>query len=174
LNKAVIQGNYIRKQYILCIKCMSQPICMLIYGYFLLPFCCAGWISVEYHFPYTAKNKWASGLNSAWWHDHLVTEWWCSVLLISDVVHVPPTFGGTNVSLLRTYLAGWWWRVPLIPALGRQRQADFWVQGQPGLQSEFQDSLATARTDRETLSQPPSPPKKILTSTWCLLMQWLM
>jgi hypothetical protein len=26
-----------------------------------------------------------------------------------------------------------WWRTPLIPALGRQRQADF-------LQSEFQDS----------------------------------
>jgi hypothetical protein len=25
-------------------------------------------------------------------------------------------------------------------ALGRQRQADFWVRGQPGLQSEFQDS----------------------------------
>jgi hypothetical protein len=33
-----------------------------------------------------------------------------------------------------------WWRKPLILALGRQRQADFWVQGQPGLQSEFQDS----------------------------------
>jgi hypothetical protein len=31
-------------------------------------------------------------------------------------------------------------RTPLIPALGRQRQADFWVRGQPGLQSEFQDS----------------------------------
>jgi hypothetical protein len=29
---------------------------------------------------------------------------------------------------------------PLIPALGRQRQADFGVRGQPGLQSEFQDS----------------------------------
>jgi hypothetical protein len=29
---------------------------------------------------------------------------------------------------------------PLTPALGRQRQANFWVQGQPGLQSEFQDS----------------------------------
>ena len=27
-----------------------------------------------------------------------------------------------------------------IPALGRQRQADFWVWGQPGLQSEFHDS----------------------------------
>jgi hypothetical protein len=33
-----------------------------------------------------------------------------------------------------------WWRTPLISALGRQRQADFWVRGQPGLQSEFQDS----------------------------------
>jgi hypothetical protein len=33
-----------------------------------------------------------------------------------------------------------WWHMPLIPALGRQRQADFWVRGQPGLQSEFQDS----------------------------------
>jgi hypothetical protein len=30
--------------------------------------------------------------------------------------------------------------MPLIPALGRQRQADFWVWGQPSLQSEFQDS----------------------------------
>jgi hypothetical protein len=33
-----------------------------------------------------------------------------------------------------------WWCTPLIPALGRQRQVVFWVQGQPGLQSEFQDS----------------------------------
>ena len=31
------------------------------------------------------------------------------------------------------------WCTPLIPALGRQRQLDFRVQGQPGLQSEFQD-----------------------------------
>jgi hypothetical protein len=36
--------------------------------------------------------------------------------------------------------AGQWWHMPLIPALVRQRQADFWVRGQPGLQSEFQDS----------------------------------
>jgi hypothetical protein len=28
---------------------------------------------------------------------------------------------------------------PLIPSLRRQRQVDFWVRGQPGLQSEFQD-----------------------------------
>jgi hypothetical protein len=33
-----------------------------------------------------------------------------------------------------------WCCTPLIPACGRRRQADFWVQGQPGLQSEFQDS----------------------------------
>ena len=37
-----------------------------------------------------------------------------------------------------------WWQTPLISALGRQRQADFWVQGQPGLQSEFQDRIARA------------------------------
>jgi hypothetical protein len=34
-----------------------------------------------------------------------------------------------------------WWCKPLIPALGRQRQVHFWVWGQPGLQSELQDSL---------------------------------
>jgi hypothetical protein len=33
-----------------------------------------------------------------------------------------------------------WGRTPLIPALGKQRQPLFWVQGQPSLQSEFQDS----------------------------------
>ena len=27
-----------------------------------------------------------------------------------------------------------WWCMPLIPALGRQRQADYWVRGKPGLQ----------------------------------------
>jgi hypothetical protein len=34
---------------------------------------------------------------------------------------------------------GWWWLTPLIPALGRQRQLDLFVPGQPGLQSELQD-----------------------------------
>ena len=36
--------------------------------------------------------------------------------------------------------AGQCWPTPLIPAFGRQRQADFWVRGQPSLQSEFQGS----------------------------------
>jgi hypothetical protein len=41
---------------------------------------------------------------------------------------------------------GWWWRMPLIlVALGRQRQGDLRVQGQPGLQSEFQDSQSYTR-----------------------------
>jgi hypothetical protein len=33
-----------------------------------------------------------------------------------------------------------WWGTPIILALGRQRQVNFLVRGQPGLQSEFQDS----------------------------------
>jgi hypothetical protein len=33
-----------------------------------------------------------------------------------------------------------WWYTPLIPALRRLRQADFCIRGQPGLQSEFQNS----------------------------------
>jgi hypothetical protein len=35
---------------------------------------------------------------------------------------------------------GQWWCTPLVPALGRQRQADFCIRGQPGLQSEFKNS----------------------------------
>jgi hypothetical protein len=42
--------------------------------------------------------------------------------------------------------------MPLIPALGRQRQADFWVQGQPGLQSDFQDSQSY--TEKPCLEKP--------------------
>jgi hypothetical protein len=45
-----------------------------------------------------------------------------------------------------------WWRTPLVPALGRQRQADFWVRGQPGVQSEFQDSQGY--TEKSCLEKP--------------------
>jgi hypothetical protein len=42
------------------------------------------------------------------------------------------------LSLLKNKILGRaWWHKPLISALRRQRQVDFWVQGQPGLQSEF-------------------------------------
>jgi hypothetical protein len=56
--------------------------------------------------------------------------WWVSTF---------SSCGLTSV-YLTPIVAGQWWLTPLIPALGRQRQVDFWVWGQPGLQSEFQDS----------------------------------
>jgi hypothetical protein len=59
-----------------------------------------------------------SGYTLPWWKGH------------SEIVK-----GLKNMSL-----AGLWWCMPLIPALGRQKQVDFWVRGEPGLQSEFQDS----------------------------------
>jgi hypothetical protein len=45
-----------------------------------------------------------------------------------------------------------WWSMSLIPALVRQRQAYFWVQCQPGLQSEFQDSQGY--TEKPCLKKP--------------------
>jgi hypothetical protein len=42
--------------------------------------------------------------------------------------------------------------MPLIPALGRQRQANFLVPGQPGLQSEFQDNQCY--TEKPCLKKP--------------------
>jgi hypothetical protein len=51
--------------------------------------------------------------------------------------------GKVSLARIRAW-AGQWWRTPLIQALGRQRQrqrqVDFWVRGQPGLQSEVQDN----------------------------------
>jgi hypothetical protein len=62
--------------------------------------------------------------------------------------------GGKDVCACRA-----WWHMPLIPALRRQRQADFWVRGQPGLQSEFQDSQGY--TEKPCLEKTtPHPPKK--------------
>jgi hypothetical protein len=51
-----------------------------------------------------------------------------------------------------------WWHTPLIPALGRQRQVDFWVRGQPGLQSDFQDSQGY--TEKPCLKKPKKKKKK--------------
>ena len=50
------------------------------------------------------------------------------------------------------------WRTPLIPALGRQRQADFWVWGQPGLQCEIQGSQGY--TDKPSLKKPKPKPNQ--------------
>jgi hypothetical protein len=49
--------------------------------------------------------------------------------------------------------------MPLIPALGRQRQVNFWVRGQPGLQSEFQDSQGY--TEKPCLKKTKTNKKKL-------------
>jgi hypothetical protein len=51
-----------------------------------------------------------------------------------------------------------WWCTPLIPAFGRQRKTDFSVRGQPGLQSEFQDSQGY--TEKPCLEKPKTKPKQ--------------
>ena len=60
-----------------------------------------------------------------------------------------------GLALESVHLTGRWWCTLLIPALGRQRQVDFRVQGQPGLQSEFQDSQGY--TEKPCLYREPKP-----------------
>ena len=67
---------------------------------------------------------------------HVVAEIWTQDLWTST-----QWSSWVNIMLLRKHKkARQWWRTPLIPAFGKRGQADFWVWGQPGLQSEFQDS----------------------------------
>ena len=47
---------------------------------------------------------------------------------------------------------------PLIPTQ-RQRQADFWVRGQPDLHSEFQDSQG--HTEKPCLKETKKKKKKV-------------
>lgn len=62
----------------------------------------------------------------------------------------------------------WVWRTPFIPALERQRQVDLWVGGQPGLQSQFQDSrgykerscLKNKNKNQNQTNKKPKKPKE--------------
>jgi hypothetical protein len=66
---------------------------------------------------------------------------------------------------------GWvWWHMPLIPALGRQRQVGFWVRGQPGLQNEFQDSQGY--TEKPCLEENNNNNNKVL--KWALCPQLIL
>jgi hypothetical protein len=54
-----------------------------------------------------------------------------------------------------------WCCISLNPALERPRQADLWVWGQSGLQSEFQESQGcTVRSSPKTKQQHPPPKQK--------------
>jgi hypothetical protein len=46
-----------------------------------------------------------------------------------------------------------WWCTHLTPILKRERQADIWVRGQPGVQSKFQDSQGY--TEKPCLEKKP-------------------
>ena len=56
--------------------------------------------------------------------------------------------------------------MPLISALRRQRQVDFWVQAQPSLQSEFQDSQGY--TEKPCLEK-----NKAKTNLYICMQLWL-
>ena len=69
----------------------------------------------------------------------------------------------TNIMMQEDKGSWAWLRTPLVPALGRQKQADFWVRGQPDLQSEFQDSQGYTekpcleKTEKNQRTQDPIP-----------------
>jgi hypothetical protein len=70
---------------------------------------------------------------------------------------------------INNILAGQWWRTPLILALGRQRQVDFWIQDQPGLQSELCDSqVYTKKFCREKPNQKKKKTKLNCTGYFCV------
>jgi hypothetical protein len=62
-------------------------------------------------------------------------------------------------------IIGWWWSPPLIPAFGRQRQVNLWVQDQPGLQSEFQDSQGYTEKPCYGKKKKKKSPNKNTTTT---------
>jgi hypothetical protein len=87
--------------------------------------------------PFCWHFSWSSGWGFCWWH-----AWF-------------------KKSKVRSRA---WWHTPLIPSLGRQRRADFWVRGQPGLQNEFQDS--------QGYTEKPCLGKKKVIRVTCFAHYW--
>jgi hypothetical protein len=84
-------------------------------------------------------------LISLQWNKRSLSSRDLTLLLLSYFLKTPDPVYGASLSkrsvssspvFKNASFARQWWRMLLIPALGRQRQADFWVQGQPGLHSE--------------------------------------
>jgi hypothetical protein len=67
----------------------------------------------------------------------------------------------TSLGAYKMYKCKHWNHMPLTPAIGRQRQADFWVQRQPGIQSELKDSLGyTEKPSLEKQNKQTNKPKQ--------------
>jgi hypothetical protein len=95
-----------------------------------------------------------------------------TVWFISPCIHTSAFRSSTFLNVYwKCLLTGQWWHIPLIPALGRQRQVDFWVWGQPGLQSEFQDSQGYR--EKPCLQKTSKHHVKNLSTLWSKLLLWL-
>jgi hypothetical protein len=89
----------------------------------------------------------------------LRTIWGFSFAVLVSLTQGTSTWNSLSLELTKkTSLSRAWWRTRLVPALGRQRQVDFWVQGQSGLQSEFQDSQGY--TEKPCLEKKKTKNKK--------------
>jgi hypothetical protein len=100
--------------------------------HFLLIYCilfvCA-WRSEDNPFLPLCVSSWWSSCCQPWWQGTLI----CWATRLASVKYFCSSYKKITSSRV-------WWYTPLIPAFRRQKQVNFWVPGQPGLQSEFQDS----------------------------------
>lgn len=85
--------------------------------------------------PFILDNNCKSDCSKSPWHVPLLFPYW--VLSTLPVM----THEATNRWWNRKQYCQAWWHTSLIPVPGRQRRKNLWDHGQPGLQSESQDSL---------------------------------